>query len=981
MSSSTLADGLRHLRGKLAAQERHEERDEHLLDAFLSRRDECAFAVLVRRHGPMVLNVCRRVLGHQQDAEDAFQATFLTLAQSAGSLRKKTALTSWLYGTAYRTALKAKQALARRHKYERQAPTRPAVQPGDELTWREVRTLLDDEIARLPEKYRSVFVLCCLKSVTVAETARRLGLKKGTVASRLAESRKRLGQRLARRGVELTALLAAATLTKQSASALSPLLISSTLHAAMARAAGEGMASFVSIQVADLLKHTTAATVLSKTKLASALLLPVSLLVGASLWNCFISATPQAAQQQSVTYSPQTASSQPVANEKFAPPEVKDEVVTVKGRVLDPDGKPVKGARLYARPSPRVNTTTDEEGRFSMAVPRFVSGRKWWHVRPNWSTSVVACADGFGLGWAEVPPNGAPDELTLRLVKDQPIHGRILNTEGKPLAGVRVGVVEVVSAPGQRLDAFLAGWKQSYNNAYFLASQGRSLTLEEPFLAVTTDTEGRFQLRGIGQERVVQLQVSGSGIAQGLLYVVARPGFDPAPINKTVQESFPQHARGPGNPPLLYGATILYVADPGRAMEGVIREAGSGRSVAGMTVAVLVNYISYAHAVTDVRGLFRMDGLPKQSRYCLQSEPGGLGPWMGTAAFVPDAEGLQTLKVELTVARGVVVTGQVIDRTTGKGVPSEVRPVPLPESKYWNTPGYDLYRYPSQTTPTDAAGNFRLVVVPGPSALLVKASAVDRLSDGTLINAFTQPEFSADDRKRVSVRVDPMGNRLLRTANEKEEFLPHQNACLVLDLTEDAVAVRRDVFLERGRTLTIHLQDPDGKPITGIQAGGLTDDDWNTFALKEASCTVYALRDKTPRPLAFVQPERRLACLLTLRGDEREALTVRLRPTGAMIGRLLDSHGQPLSGVRVYIDILDNNAVRAVDTQLRWRCDPIHTGADGRFRIDNVIPDLGHVFFLNKGKTNLAIEKPIGQPKVQSGETLDLGGLQTEPRG
>ncbi len=115
MSSSVLKAGLRRLRGL-------DDSDEQLLYAFTSRRDESAFAALVRRHGPMVQGVCRRVLGHQQDAEDAFQATFLVLARNAMKLRRKTALASFLHGTAHRIALAAKRAAARRRKYEGQAP-------------------------------------------------------------------------------------------------------------------------------------------------------------------------------------------------------------------------------------------------------------------------------------------------------------------------------------------------------------------------------------------------------------------------------------------------------------------------------------------------------------------------------------------------------------------------------------------------------------------------------------------------------------------------------------------------------------------------------------------------------------------------------------------------------------------------------------------------------------------------------------------
>src|SRR5262245_7082094 len=165
--------------------------DGQLLDAFVAGGDEDAFAALVRRHGPMVLGVCRRVLGHLQDAEDAFQAVFLVLARGARSIRKGDSLTSWLHGVARRVALRARRDAARRRKHESRAEPHPAP-PAWKVGWRELQGILDEEVGRLPPGYRDAFVLCCLDGLSGPQAAARLGVKENTVFSRLARARKRL---------------------------------------------------------------------------------------------------------------------------------------------------------------------------------------------------------------------------------------------------------------------------------------------------------------------------------------------------------------------------------------------------------------------------------------------------------------------------------------------------------------------------------------------------------------------------------------------------------------------------------------------------------------------------------------------------------------------------------------------------------------------------------------------------------------------
>jgi RNA polymerase sigma-70 factor (ECF subfamily) len=196
--------------------------DRCLLNEYVNRRDETAFALLVHRYGPLVLAVCRRVLGHEQDAEDAFQATFLVLARQAGAIRKSASMSSWLYRVAYRVARKLKGQRVRRQIREREVPERVIDDKIPEWVWRDLRAVLDEEVNRLPLKYRQPFILCYLDGKTNEEAARQLAWPIGTVASRLTWARERLRVRLTRRGVVLSAGSLAGGLTAHAGRAAVP---------------------------------------------------------------------------------------------------------------------------------------------------------------------------------------------------------------------------------------------------------------------------------------------------------------------------------------------------------------------------------------------------------------------------------------------------------------------------------------------------------------------------------------------------------------------------------------------------------------------------------------------------------------------------------------------------------------------------------------------------------------------------------------
>ena len=232
--------------------------DPDLLDEFVSRHEEAAFEALLKRHGPMVLAVCRRVLGNAHDAEDAFQAVFLVLVRKAASIRRRDVIGSWLYGVAYRTAQKAKAMNARRRVKERQAAARPRPRSDDDTAD------LDKELSALPEKYRVPVVLCELEGRPRREVARFLGIAEGTLSSRLATARKMLAKRLSRHGSILPGVVPGTVPAG---------LLASTLKAATLVAAGREAAGVISASVLALTEGMVKAMFVSKLKVFVAVLI------------------------------------------------------------------------------------------------------------------------------------------------------------------------------------------------------------------------------------------------------------------------------------------------------------------------------------------------------------------------------------------------------------------------------------------------------------------------------------------------------------------------------------------------------------------------------------------------------------------------------------------------------------------------------------------------------------------------------------
>jgi RNA polymerase sigma factor (sigma-70 family) len=292
MAKTGVTEAIQRFRRGLLVQDGPESNDAQLLGCFIEHRDEAAFAALVRRHGPMVLGVCQRVLRNHYDAEDAFQATFLVLVRKAAVIASRELLANWLYRVAYQTALKARAVAGKRRRRETQMPEMPEPEAPPQDLWSDLRSLLDQELSGLPTKYRVPILLCDLKGHSRTEAARQLGWPEGTLSGRLARAREMLARRLARRGFVVTAGTLAGLFARQAASACVPTpLAVSTIRAATSLVTGETVigqtaaAGAISFKVAALTEGVLRAMLMTKLKIVAMVLLLTGLIaVGGGLF-------------------------------------------------------------------------------------------------------------------------------------------------------------------------------------------------------------------------------------------------------------------------------------------------------------------------------------------------------------------------------------------------------------------------------------------------------------------------------------------------------------------------------------------------------------------------------------------------------------------------------------------------------------------------------------------------------------------------
>lgn len=282
MANGPLGDMVRQIRHWAGRPADSQATDGELLERFVKQHDEAAFEVIVQRHGRVVFNTCQRILHDRHAAEDAFQATFLVLARRAHAIRKRDSLASWLFGVAYRVAVRAKARASRRGEEERQAAGMTPDDPGTVAAWRELRPVLDAELEHLPEKYRAPVLLCYFEGLSNEEAAQQLRWPPGTVKGRLARARELLRRRLERRGIALSAVTLTALLGGEAVAATVPeVLVRTTIQASGQVIAGQALtASLASAQAITLSEGVVHSMIMTKVKIAAAIVIALGLTSG-----------------------------------------------------------------------------------------------------------------------------------------------------------------------------------------------------------------------------------------------------------------------------------------------------------------------------------------------------------------------------------------------------------------------------------------------------------------------------------------------------------------------------------------------------------------------------------------------------------------------------------------------------------------------------------------------------------------------------
>jgi hypothetical protein len=351
--------------------------------------------------------------------------------------------------------------------------------------------------------------------------------------------------------------------------------------------------------------------------------------------------------------------------------------------------------------------------------------------------------------------------------------------------------------------------------------------------------------------------------------------------------------------------------------------------------------------------------------------------YMGCQVWADDTAGYEPITVDIGVKKGVVITGKVIDKATGKPVPGFAEAAVLRDNPF--APAYRMFNLTGLFRPvqTTEEGVFRVVAIPGPVELM-GGPDIRRLPGG-LLDAMPYKQPVAD-AKYPQYFLKMADNTMYYGYGESDSL--QGNFCKVLELKPGIAEVHQDIVLERADALAVKIQDAEGCPLRGVWATGLHPKPWmSPLRIEDDSCSAYEVKADRPRLLIFYHAEKKLAGTLTLKGTEKQPIVVELGPTGAIEGRLLDRDGKPLA--RIMVQILYRDRAAQQVHRVISEAQEVVTDTTGAFRFDGLIPNLKFaIYSLQHGKTLLEDGSKPRDPvlhTVKPGEIYDLGTIKLKP--
>ena len=624
---------------------------------------------------------------------------------------------------------------------------------------------------------------------------------------------------------------------------------------------------------------------------------------------------------------------------------------------------------------------TDADGRFVFLEKSKVN--RAYSAEPWNPTSVVAFAEGYGFGVPGVSLDKLPagDELTIQLTKDDvPILGRVIDLEGKPVAGVQVRVRGIQVPRDGDMVAFINALKTKKEGIRpqlemltgFRDDQG-GLNLDSIFPPATTDPAGRFIIRGVGRERMVDLLIQGTTIETRYVYAMTRP---------CERIEVPAHRLGGYMNPIqpvytFFGDTFDQVVASSRPVAGVVRDIDSGKPIPGAIVEKsdappapqprLIDERIHIQAMTDSQGRYRITGMPWGANFLRAS---GLAekPYVMSVREVSGEPGSKPVTVDFSLKRGVWIDVKVTDKVMGKPVGCRVQYFVFQDNPFLQQAiGFTTRSYEEGLAED---GTLRLAGLPGRGLIAVQA-----LEEGY--------RYGVGAERIQGRKGAAKGDEHFETV--PRQCLPYQfHAVAEVTPAKHSESVTCNLVLDPGRALAGSLLGPDNKPLAGVLTYGLASSQfWSRDSLRTPKFLVKALKPGETRRLLFLHKGKGLAGTLLLRGEEKGPLTVKLKPGGIVTGKLLDANGKPRRDAQVLTfagEMLGTpQGVMRRPLDLASLPYAVTPDKNGTFRLEGLVPGLKYnLDAVKDSKLGRRDASVVHNISVKSGEIKDLGEVRIE---